>query len=108
MPKPLVKLVKLNNLQYNHNRDPEVYRRSVNEPFRIQALLDGTGDARCGLYDAQGKVVVEKSVARPGTFTHEITFDTPGTRIVTLTVEGNGQKFSQDLRLDVLQHAWIG
>ena len=52
--------------------------------------------------------MAEKSVARPGTFTHEIAFDTPGTRIVTLTVEGNGQKFSQDLRLDVLEHAWIG
>ena len=108
MAKSLVKLIKLNNLQYNPNRDPAVYRRCVNQPFRIQALLDGASEARCALYDAQGKVVVEKSIARPGAFTHEVAFDTPGTRIVTLTVEGNGQKFSQDLRLDVLEHAWIG
>jgi len=108
MAKPLVKLIRLNNLQYNPNRDPAAYRRPVNVCFRIQAVLDGTGDARCGLYDAQGTPMAEKSVARPGTFTHEIAFDTPGTRIVTFTVEGNGQKFSQDLRLDVLEHAWIG
>lgn len=108
MAKPLVKLIRLNNLQYNPNRDPAVYRRAVNESFRVQALLDGTGEARCGLYDAQGKAIVEKSVALPGTFTHEVAFDTPGTRIVTLTVDGNGRKFSQDLRLDVLEHAWIG
>ena len=38
--KKLVKVVKLNNLQYNANRDPEVYRRCIKEPFRLQALLD--------------------------------------------------------------------
>jgi len=108
MAKPLVKLIRLNNLQYNPNRDPAVYRRPVNACFRIQAVLDGTGDALCGLYDAQGQPMAEKSVACPGTFTHEIAFDTPGTRIVTLTVEGHGQKYSQNLRLDVMEHAWVG
>lgn len=34
----LVKLVKLNGLQYNANRDPQAYRRTVNESFLIQAL----------------------------------------------------------------------
>jgi hypothetical protein len=106
--KKLVKLVKLNNLQYNANRDPQVYRRCANENFRIQALLEGTGQAKCTLTDAAGKVVAEKSVALPGTFTQEISFPTPGIRLVTLNVEGNGEKVSEDLRLDVMDHAWVG
>ena len=106
--KKLVKLVKVNNLQYNLNRDPEVYRRSVNKNFRIQALLDGTGAMKCMLVDTTGKVLNEQSVNAPGTYTHEISFATPGVRVVTLVVEGNGEKFSQDLRLDVMEHAWIG
>lgn len=106
--KKLVKLVKLNNLQYNANRDPAVYRRCANENFRIQALLDGSGQAKCKITDTAGKVLAEKTTALPGTFTHEISFPTPGIRVVTLSVEGNGEKFAQDLRLDVMEHAWIG
>lgn len=106
--KKLVKLVKVNNLQYNANRDPEVYRRSTNESFRIQALIDGAGAAQCKLLDSAGKMLHEQTVHAPGTYTHEISFATPGVRVVTLLVEGNGQKFIQDLRLDVLEHAWIG
>ena len=45
----LVRQLKLNNLQYNALRDPAVYRRCANEPFRIQALLAGAGQARCTL-----------------------------------------------------------
>jgi hypothetical protein len=41
-------------------------------------------------------------------FTHEIAFPSAGVRIVTLAIEGNGEKFAQDLRLDVLEHAWVG
>lgn len=104
----LVKLIKLNNLQYNPNRDPEVCWGPVNEPFRIQSLLDGAGEALCRLSDAKGQPIAEKTVALPGTFTHEIAFDTPGTRIVTLTIEGNGQRYTQNLRLDVMEHAWVG
>ncbi|MBI2312203.1 MAG: hypothetical protein HYU77_06870 [Betaproteobacteria bacterium] len=103
-----VKMLKLNNLQYNPNRDPQVYRRCVNEPFRIQALLEGKGAARCVLKNAEGTVLAEKSVALPGTFTHELRFPTAGVRVVTLTVEANGRRYSQDLRLDVLEHAWEG
>lgn len=106
--KKLVKLVKLNNLQYNANRDPQAYRRCVNEPFRIQALLEGSGTARCTVSDESGKTLAEKSVALPGTFTHELSFPSPGTRVVTLTVEDGREKFSQDLRLDVMEHAWVG
>jgi hypothetical protein len=104
--KKLVKLVKVNNLQYNANRDPEVYRRSVNENFRIQALIEAAGTVKCKLLDTTGKVLNEQSVS--GTYTHEIAFATPGVRVVTLVVDGNGETFSQDLRLDVLEHAWIG
>lgn len=108
MTKPLIKLIKLNNLQYNPNRDPQAYRRCVNEPFRIQALLDGAGEARCTLADQRGQVLDQKTVNLPGTYTHEISFTTPGVRLVTLNIEGNGQRVSQDLRLDVLEHAWVG
>jgi hypothetical protein len=104
----LVRQVKLNNLQYNALRDPAVYRRCANEPFRIQALLGGKGEALCALIDQSGKTIVEKRVALPGTFTHEIAFPSAGVRIVTLAMNGNGEKFSQDLRLDVLEHAWVG
>ncbi len=106
--KKLVKLIKMNNLQYNANRDPEVYRRCANENFRIQVLLDGAGTANCKIADVTGKVIAEKTVGLPGTFTHEISFPTPGIRVVTLSVESSGEKFSQDLRLDVMEHAWIG
>ncbi|MHB1176507.1 MAG: hypothetical protein ACYCZJ_15430 [Sulfuriferula sp.] len=106
--KKLVKLVKVNNLQYNANRDPEVYRRSANENFRIQALVDGSGAVKCKLLDVTGKPLNEQTVNAPGTYTHEISFATPGVRVVTLLVEGNGEKFTQDLRLDVMEHAWIG
>lgn len=108
MPKPLVKLVKLNGLPYNVNHDPQVYRRCVNEAFRIQALLDGAGTARCVLSCATSGVLKEDTIALPGTFTHELSFPAPGTRIVTLTIVGSGERFTQDLRLDVLEHAWLG
>ena len=104
----LVRQLKLNNLQYNALRDPAVYRRCANEPFRIQALLVGAGEARCRLSDQSGKVIAEQRVGLPGTFAHEIAFPSAGVRIVTLAIEGNGEKFAQDLRLDVLEHAWVG
>ena len=108
MNNQLIIMIKINSLQYNANRDPQVYRRSVNEAFRIQALLAGDGPARCTLRDAKHQVIAEKAIARPGTFTHELAFATPGVRIITLSVESAGQKFSQDLRLDVMEHAWVG
>lgn len=42
----LVRQIKLNNLQHNALRDSAVCRRCANEPFRIQALFGGTGQAR--------------------------------------------------------------
>jgi hypothetical protein len=106
--KKLVKLVKLNNLEYNANRDPAVYRRCANENFRIQALIEGTGKVECSLTDSSGKLLNQQSVDAPGTYTHEIGFATPGVRIVTLTIKGQGQTITQDLLLDVMEHAWHG
>lgn len=106
--KKLVKLVKVNNLEYNVNRDPAVYRRCANENFRIQALVDGSGQVKCKLTDTAGKVINEQSVNAPGTYTHEVSFPTPGVRVVTLSVEGSGEKFALDIRLDVMEHAWHG
>lgn len=105
--KKLVKLIKINNLQFNPNRDPQVYRRCAHENFRIQALLDGSGEATCKILDVTGRALIEKKVALPGMFSHEISFPTPGIRVVTLVIEGSGEKYSRDLRLDVMEHAWI-
>ena len=41
----LVRQIRLNNLQYNALRDPAVYRRCANEPFRIQALRTDSASA---------------------------------------------------------------
>ena len=101
-------MIKLNGLQYNVLRDPQVYRRCVKEPFRIQAVIGGAGTARCILTDAAGGQIAAQTLGLPGTFAHDIAFDTPGTRIVTLKVESAGQSSASDLRLDVLEHAWVG
>ena len=106
--KKLVKLVKVNNLEYNVNRDPAVYRRCANESFRIQALLNGEGAVKCTLTDTAGKVLNEQTVTAPNTYTHEVSFPTPGARIVTLKVEDQGEKFAADILLDVMEHAWHG
>lgn len=103
----LIKLVKVNNVQYNANRDPEFYRRSIDKEFRVQALMSGTGTAR-GRFEVEGKTVCEKSVALPGTFECKVAFPTAGVRLGTLVIEGNGETFTQDIRLDVMEHDWIG
>lgn len=101
----LVKTIKLNNLQYNPNRGPEAYRRCVGDPFRIQALLDGEGSARVTLCASDGSRLGEAKVGLPGTFVQELRFPAPGRRSVTLKVEGDGQTFTQELRLEVAEHA---
>lgn len=103
----LVKLIKLNNLQYNLNRDPEVYRRPVNQEFRLQALLNGSGSAKAR-FEAEGKVLGEATVNLPGTFECKFSYDTAGTRVGKLVIEGNGETFRQNIRIDVTDHAWIG
>lgn len=106
--KQLVKQVRLNNLQYNANRDPQVYRRTAGEAFRIQALIGGNGTAKVTLTEADGKSIASESIDAPGTFDHAVSYPTPGTRVVLLEVARGSETFRQDLRLDVLDHAWIG
>lgn len=101
-------MIKINGLQYNAQHDPQVYRRCVQEPFRIQAVIRGSGTARCALTAAGGTRIVERAIALPGTFTHELAYGTPGTRIIMLNVEAGAEKSSQHLRLDVLERAWVG
>jgi hypothetical protein len=104
----LVKLVRLNGLQFNANRDPQVYRRVVGEAFRIQALLGAGAAVRCTLSDATGRVIASAEVPGGGTFTHDVKFDAPGVHVITLAAARGGDSLTQDLRLDVLEHAWLG
>lgn len=103
----LVKQVRLNNLEYNPNRDPGIYRRVPEKPFRIQAVLDGKGEAHATV-EVDGIVRCEQNLRIPGTFNCEIRFDTPGVRVAMLFVRANGETFRQSLRLDVAPHEWIG
>jgi hypothetical protein len=103
MPRPLVRLLRLNGLQYNANRDPQAYRRTAGETFRLQALLEGEGEARCTVSDEGGRTLATQSVARPGTFTAELKFERPGSRLVTLRIEGDQEAYVRTLRLDVLE-----
>lgn len=107
MSKPLVRRLKLNGLQYNPNRDPQVYRRHVGEAFSLQALLDGSGEAECRVTDAAGKLLASGRLARPGLFNAELKFDTPGSRVVSVQVISGAERFEQTLRLDALapEHA---
>ncbi|MCG6953621.1 MAG: hypothetical protein LJE90_14720 [Betaproteobacteria bacterium] len=101
MNPPLVRMVRINGLQFNANRDPQAYRRPVGAAFRIQALLAGSGEARCTLSAADGRVLAESTERLPGSFRSELQFDTPGSRLVTLAVSSGETQFRQDLRLDV-------
>lgn len=105
MRKPLVRQLRLNGLQHNANRDPQAYRRTVGEVFRLQVLLDGAGNARCAVSDESGQALAQATVARPGSFTAELKFERPGSRIVTLRVDGDGESFERTLRLDILERA---
>lgn len=103
----LVKLIKLNNLQYNANRDPAFYRRPVKEEFRLQAMLGGSGEAKAR-FTVDEEVLCEGTVKLPGNFDCRFSYDTPGTRLGVLTVEGAGETFRETVRIDVLEHAPIG
>jgi hypothetical protein len=101
-------MIKINNLQYNTGRDPQVYRRVAGQPFRIQVIVAGTGSAHITLADEKGASLVQGDVPAPGTFSHELTFAKPGVRIVTIIAELADRSESRDLRLDVMAQAWHG
>ena len=100
MPRPLVRMVRINGLQFNPNRDPQAYRRPLGMAFRVQAVLEGSGEAQCTLSDAGGRVLARATERLPGTFSCELSFDAPGSRVVTLSVRAGEAQFRQDLRLD--------
>lgn len=102
-----IQRIKLNNLQYHPNRDPEFYRRTAGEEFRLQAFIAGTGRAQARL-EADGEPLCESEVSLPGMFDCRFRFDEPGTRVGTLTVVCDGETFHQEIRLDVEEHRWIG
>jgi hypothetical protein len=108
MVKPLISRLSLNGLQYNPNRDPQAYRRCANEPFRIQAALDGVGEARCRVEDAGGAPLAQATVALPGTFDCSVVFATPGSRVISIRIDAGERSVEETLRLDVLERAWIG
>lgn len=100
--KKFVTLVKLNNLEYNPNRDPEFYRRQPGKPFRIQALLQGSGTAK-GRVEVEGESTCESTVSLPGTYECTLSFDTPGVRVARLVIESGNETYTQDIRLDVVE-----
>ena len=103
----LVKQVSVNGVEYNSNRDPQFYRRTKGEEFLIQALLGGTGSARCQV-EVDGKVCCDEGVTLPGRFECRMKFDQAGTRMGKLIVAAAGETVTRDLRLDVEEHAWVG
>ena len=102
-----VKQIKLNNLEYNMNRDPQVYRKVVNKAFDLQVKLAGSGTASVSL-NVGNETLANEEVSLPGTFNAHPAFDSAGSRVGTITVNQNGETFSSYVRFDVMDHAWIG
>lgn len=101
----LVRMVRLNGLEYNPNRDPQVYRRGAGEEFAVQLWLEGTGEARVKLSAADGRVLQDVKAPRGKPCTLRLRFDTAGSRVVTLEATAGAERHVQDLRLDVLAPA---
>jgi hypothetical protein len=108
MSAQIIKFIKINNLQYNALRDPQVYRRVTGEPFRIQVVVEGSGAVRITLADERNAPLVQGEVQAPGTFSHELAFAKSGVRIITITAQHADRSESRDVRLDIMAHAWIG
>jgi len=97
-----IQSVKLNQLEYNTNRDPKSYRRHPGEDFSLAARLAGQGTAKVR-FEVGGKVVCEQAVELPGLFHCQTKFDQCGTYLGKLVVDGGGE---QRVRLDVVEHHW--
>lgn len=102
-----IKQIKLNQLEYNLNRDPQVYRRVKNKPFNLKVFLSGTGNASVKLSVA-GEVMAEGNVSLPGVFEANPVFDTAGSRVGTITVSKDGESFESFVRFDVMDRAKVG
>lgn len=104
----LVKLVKLNNVQYNRNRDPQFYRVTPNQEFRVQVFLAGEGQAEIS-FSIEGDEKKKESLERKDAiFEYCFSFDTAGIRLGQIKVSSGNQEYIQDIRLDVVEHEWIG
>jgi len=103
----LVRLLKLNGLEYNVNRDPQVYRRVTGKPFRFEALLDGTGTADVRFIVA-GKTVHESIARLPDRLDFTVSFETPGIRVGELLIESTDARYERYIRLDVEEKEWTG
>jgi hypothetical protein len=101
----LVRMVRLNGLEYNANRDPQAYRRATGEDFAVQVWLEGTGPAHVTLTAADGRVLQDVKGPRGRPCTLRLRFDAPGSRLVTLHVTAGADRYVQDLRLDVMAPA---
>jgi hypothetical protein len=108
MLEQIIKFIKINNLQYNALRDPQVYRRLAKQPFRIKVAVGGAGRVQVTLADERGAALATGEIAAPGTFSHELAFAQPGVRIVTISAQHADHSDSRDLRLDVMAQAWVG
>ena len=100
-----IKTIKLNNLQYNSNRDPQVFRRVVNKPFRLQVVLEGSGSANVTL-TVGGNTLSQEAVNLPGTFDCNVEFDSAASHLGTVNVEVNGESFKDYVRFDVTETPW--
>ena len=104
MANPITR-IKLNNVQYNSNRDPQVFRRVINKPFRLEVVLAGSGSANVSLTVA-GKTLSEESVTLPGTFDCAVEFDTAASHLGTINIDVNGETFTDYVRFDVTETPW--
>ncbi|MDH3326020.1 MAG: hypothetical protein OEM38_04800 [Gammaproteobacteria bacterium] len=100
-----IKIIKLNNVQYNSNRDPQVFRRVVNKPFRLQVFLGGTGNANVSLTTGDN-TLSQQTVTLPGTFDCNVEFATAASHLGTVNVEVNGETYKDYVRFDVTDTPW--
>ena len=100
-----ISIIKLNNVQYNSNRDPQVFRRVINSPFRLQVYLTGTGSANVSLTTAD-KTLAQETVNLPGVFDCNVEFDTAASHLGTVNVELNGETHKDYVRFDVTETPW--
>lgn len=98
--------IRINNLQYNANRDPQFYRRLPNQPFRVEVDVAGKGTATVRL-EVENEIK-EQKLELPGKFDCQVSFSTPKSRIGVIIIERDGKRVTQNIRFDVMDHEWIG
>ncbi|MDH5545640.1 MAG: hypothetical protein OEZ43_08610 [Gammaproteobacteria bacterium] len=100
----LVRSIRLNNLEYNVNRDPQIYRRLINQEFRLTVMLDGSGEAQVSFF-VDGKNEQQK-FQLPGKFDYRFSFGSEGSRTGIVQIQKDNEKLEYTLRLDTLEEHW--